>query len=129
MTVTISMSDTSAVYIGGAWQAAAGPDRIAVRNPVTERVIAEIPVATAADVDVACRAAADALATRAAVSPSERAVAYRAISEGLDARADDLADLVTADLGMPRGFSRTVQVGLAVADFANPGRCGRAARL
>jgi hypothetical protein len=68
MTVTITMSDTSAVYIGGAWQAAAGPDRIAVRNPVTERVIAEIPVATAtataADVDVACLAAVDALGRR-----------------------------------------------------------------
>ncbi|WIV52918.1 aldehyde dehydrogenase family protein [Amycolatopsis nalaikhensis] len=119
MTTTFTLPDTSALFIGGKWCPAAGAERIAVRNPATEQVIADVPAGTPDDVDAACRAAADALPVWSAVPPAERAAACRAISAGLEARAEDLADLITADLGMPRAFSRSVQVGLAVTDFAN----------
>ncbi|MFC5994357.1 aldehyde dehydrogenase family protein [Pseudonocardia hispaniensis] len=115
----IDVPDTSGLYLDGMWRPASGDDRIAVRNPATEQVIAEIPVATAADVDAACRAAATALPGWAAVPPAERARVCRAISEALAGRAAELGDLVAADLGMPRTLARNVQIGLGVADFAN----------
>ncbi|MFE7422785.1 aldehyde dehydrogenase family protein [Rhodococcus sp. NPDC057529] len=118
MTTTSTIPDTSRIYIGGRWQPASSHDRIEVRNPATEEVIAHIPSGTEADIDAACEAAAAALPVWSAVPAAQRAAACRAIADGLEQRAEELADLITLDLGMPRPLSRAIQVGLAIKDFA-----------
>ena len=54
-----------------------------------------------------------------ALSPYERAAYCEAIGAGLAARGDELAALITSELGMPIGLSRMVQAGLPAVTFSS----------
>ncbi|MFB7935143.1 aldehyde dehydrogenase family protein [Streptomyces sp. NPDC056039] len=103
------------MYIGGAWRPAAGQDVIEVVNPVDEQVIGTVPAGTAQDVDTAVRAARAALADWAATPPAERAARLAALRDVLVARADEIAETVTAELGSPLKFSQAVHAGVPIA--------------
>jgi aldehyde dehydrogenase (NAD+) len=103
------------MYIDGAWRPAAGADVIDVVNPVDGQVIGQVPAGTALDVDDAVRAARTALPGWAATPPAERAARLTALRDGLVARAEEIAETVTAELGSPLKFSQTVHVGAPVA--------------
>lgn len=102
------------MYIGGQWRPARGPDTIAVVNPADEQVIAHVPAGTADDVDDAVRAARGALPGWAATPPAERAARIAALRDVLVARADEIAETVTAELGSPLQLSQTVHAGVPV---------------
>ncbi|MGX1567407.1 aldehyde dehydrogenase family protein [Streptomyces sp. NPDC055506] len=103
------------MYIGGAWRPAAGQDVIEVVNPVDEQVIGTVPAGTAEDVDTAVRAARAALADWAATPPAERAARLAALRDVLVARAEEIAETVTAELGSPLKFSQAVHAGVPIA--------------
>ncbi|MFC9129574.1 aldehyde dehydrogenase family protein [Streptomyces sp. NPDC057099] len=103
------------MYIGGAWRPAAGQDVIEVVNPVDEQVIGTVPAGTAEDVDTAVRAARASLADWAATPPAERAARLAALRDVLVARADEIAETVTAELGSPQKFSQAVHAGVPIA--------------
>ncbi|MEW2614029.1 aldehyde dehydrogenase family protein [Streptomyces sp. NPDC047880] len=103
------------MYIDGAWRPAAGPDVIEVVNPVDEQVIGTVPAGTAQDVDTAVRAARAALPGWAATPPAERAARLAALRDVLVARADEIAETVTAELGSPLKFSQAVHAGVPIA--------------
>ncbi|PPS76321.1 MULTISPECIES: aldehyde dehydrogenase family protein [Streptomyces] len=103
------------MYIDGAWRPAAGQDVIEVVNPVDGQVIATVPAGTAEDVDTAVRAARAALADWAATPPAERAARLAALRDVLVARADEIAETVTAELGSPLKFSQAVHAGVPIA--------------
>ncbi|MFJ7333643.1 aldehyde dehydrogenase family protein [Streptomyces sp. NPDC101116] len=103
------------MYIDGAWRPAAGPDVIEVVNPVDEQVIGTVPAGTAQDVDSAVRAARAALPGWAATPPAERAARLSALRDVLVARADEIAETVTAELGSPLKFSQAVHAGVPIA--------------
>jgi acyl-CoA reductase-like NAD-dependent aldehyde dehydrogenase len=105
------------LYIGGEWVEPAGEGTIDVLNPSTEEVLGTIPEGTAEDADRAVRAARAAFDEWSRVSPYERARYSAAIGAKLDERADELAVLFTAELGMPLTLSRMIQVGLPAATF------------
>ncbi|MET9043233.1 aldehyde dehydrogenase family protein [Streptomyces sp. NPDC004362] len=102
------------MYIDGAWRPAAGPDVIVVVNPLDEQVVGQVPAGTADDVDAAVRAARAAFPSWAATSPAERAARLRALRDALVARKDEIAETVTAELGAPLPFSRSVHVGMPI---------------
>ncbi|WP_445525043.1 aldehyde dehydrogenase family protein [Streptomyces cyslabdanicus] len=103
------------MYIDGAWRPAAGPDVIEVVNPADERVIGTVPAGTAEDVDAAVRAARAALPGWSATPPAERAARLAALRDALAAREEEIAETVTAELGAPPAFARTVHAGLPIA--------------
>ncbi|MFE7122055.1 aldehyde dehydrogenase family protein [Streptomyces sp. NPDC057654] len=103
------------MYIDGAWRPAAGRDTIAVVNPADEQEIGAVPAGTAADVDTAVRAARAALPGWAATAPAERGERLAALRERIVARADEIAETITAELGSTLAFSKAVQVGIPVA--------------
>ncbi|MFF8017598.1 aldehyde dehydrogenase family protein [Streptomyces sp. NPDC007929] len=103
------------MYIDGAWRPAAGQDVIEVVNPADEQVIGTVPAGTAEDVDAAVRAARAALPDWAATPPAERAARLAALRDVLVARADEIAETVTAELGSPLKFSQSVHVGVPIA--------------
>ena len=107
------------LYIGGEWVEPAGEGTIDVLNPSTEEVLGTIPEGTAEDADRAVRAARAAFDEWSRVSPYERARYSAAIGAKLDERADELAVLFTAELGMPLTLSRMIQVGLPTATFSS----------
>ena len=111
--------DRSRLYIGGQWVASDGDGRIEVINPATEQVIAVVAEGTASDVDKAVAAARAALPAWSATSPSERADYLQRVSELLAERTDELALLLSQDMGMPVAFAKVVQVGLPTFNFGH----------
>lgn len=107
------------MYIDGDWRPAAGQDTIAVVNPADESVIGTVPAGTAEDVDAAVRAARAALPGWAATPPAERAAHLKALHAALDARRDEIAETVTAELGSPLKFSQAVHAAVPVAVAAS----------
>ncbi|KPI04980.1 Betaine-aldehyde dehydrogenase [Actinobacteria bacterium OV450] len=103
------------MYIDGAWRPAAGRERIEVINPADEQVIGGVPAGTADDVDAAVRAARAALPGWAATAPAERAALIGALRDVLVARKGEFTEIITAELGSPRGFSEMVHVGAPIA--------------
>jgi 5-carboxymethyl-2-hydroxymuconic-semialdehyde dehydrogenase len=68
-------------------------------SPIDEQPLAEISAGTAAEVDAAVRAASDAFPAWAAWSRRDRAEILRGIAAGVDAHAEDLAQVETRDNG------------------------------
>ncbi|WP_026421261.1 aldehyde dehydrogenase family protein [Actinokineospora inagensis] len=103
--------------IGGRLIEQAG-ERIDVVDPTTGAVVAAVPAGTAADVDTAVAAAAEAFPAWAGTDPAERAAVVRKIAEGLIARRDEIARLITTEMGSPIGFATKVQASLPAATTA-----------
>ncbi|MGW3630431.1 aldehyde dehydrogenase family protein [Streptomyces sp. NPDC005122] len=102
------------MYIDGAWRPAAGTGTIEVVNPADEQVVGRVPAGTAEDVDAAVRAARAAFPAWAATPPAERAARLAALRDVLDARKDEIAETVTAELGSPLAFSQAVHAGVPI---------------
>ena len=107
------------LYIGGEWVDPAGEGSIDVVNPATEEVIGRVPEGTADDADRAVRAAREACDSWSRVSPHERAGLCGAIGAKLAERGDELAVLISSELGMPLTLSRMIQAGLPSVTFAS----------
>jgi aldehyde dehydrogenase (NAD+) len=106
------------IYIDGAWVPATGNGSIDVYDSTNGEVIGRIPNGSAADVDAAAKAAHAAFPEWAAKSAEERAKFCNRIAEGLGARMDEIATVVTREAGMPKWLSLMVQAGLPINSFA-----------
>ncbi len=115
------MQEFKKVYIGGAWVSSTGSGSLDVVDSNTEEVIGSIPDGTAADADKAVEAAAAAFPQWSATPAAERSKLLTRISEGLAARTDELASLISREVGMPLSLSGPIQVGLAIGAFAEVG--------
>jgi acyl-CoA reductase-like NAD-dependent aldehyde dehydrogenase len=105
------------LYVGGAWVQPDGTSALEVVEASTERPLATIPEGTTSDARRAVAAARAAFEAWAATPVAERQRLLRAIADGLDARADEIAATVTAEVGMPLKLSRIIQAGLPIASF------------
>ncbi|MGD0525805.1 MAG: aldehyde dehydrogenase family protein [Polyangiaceae bacterium] len=105
------------LYIGGEWTPASGKGSFDVTHSSTEEVIGRIPAGDAADVDRAVRAARAAFDAWSATAPAERAAYLQKIQAGLAARADEIAETISAEVGMPVGLSKMIQAGLPTLTF------------
>ena len=105
------------IFIGGAWVPSAGTDTIDVVNATTEEVMGSIPQGTAADVDKAVAAARDAFPAWSETSVDDRAKYLQRIAEGITARMEPLATLISQEMGMPVRLSQMIQVGLPLMTF------------
>ena len=87
------------LFIGGEWRDAAEGATLAVEDPSTGDALCEIADATPGDARAALDAAVGAQAGWAATPPNERSeILYRGF-EALNARADELALLMTLEMG------------------------------
>ncbi|SDZ33813.1 succinate-semialdehyde dehydrogenase / glutarate-semialdehyde dehydrogenase [Micromonospora pattaloongensis] len=99
--------------IAGAW-VAGGDGRFEVVDPADGTPVSDVPVATAADVDAAVKAARQAAPRWARTPAAERAAALRRAADTLEAEADRLAEAQTAEMGRPVGGARGgVEAGVA----------------
>jgi len=113
---------SNALYIGGRWTPASGSGVIEVHEAATEEVLATVPAGEAADVEAAVAAARSAFDGWAATDPQERAHVALRIADGLEARADELAETMAREVGTPLAMSLRVQVGLGVSVFRSMGQ-------
>ena len=96
------------VYAGGRLVGSGSADVITIVNPATEEVAGAVPSMVGRDVEVAVTAARKAFDAGPwpQLSPAERAAALVRLAAALEARAEDTARLVTAEMGMPIRLSR-----------------------
>ncbi|KAF1048693.1 aldehyde dehydrogenase family protein [Xylophilus sp.] len=97
-------------YIDGEWVAAASAERLAVHDSNTGAVIGAVPAGTAAEAGRAVQAAHAAFDGWAALQPAVRAAYLDRIAIGLEARAGELARLISREVGMPLPQSRGAQM-------------------
>ncbi len=99
------------LYIGGAWVEASGDDAVAVINPATEEVIAQVPQATVADVDRAVDAARRAFdeGPWPRMSPRDRSDALLRFTQAIADRRPELVDLIIAEAGSARSIASALQ--------------------
>ena len=86
-------------YANGEWRAAGRLDAIEDIDPATGKLVARVPLSGAAEVDAAVRAARDAQPAWRALAPQRRARAVMALREALWEQREEIAQLVTADMG------------------------------
>ncbi len=107
------------IYIGGAWVPSTGTGTLPVVNATTEQTMGTVPEGTREDVDAAVAAARQAFPGWAATSADERAKYCTRIAEGLGARMDEIATLVSEEVGMVKPLSMFIQAGLPYSSFAS----------
>jgi len=87
------------LYIGGEWRDASGGGTLSVEDPATGEVLCDVADATPDDAIAALTAAHEAQGDWAATAPNERSeILYRAFQK-INERVDDLALLMTMEMG------------------------------
>jgi succinate-semialdehyde dehydrogenase / glutarate-semialdehyde dehydrogenase len=94
------------LYIGGEWRDASGGGTLEVLDPATEEPICEVADGTPEDAVAALDAAVEMRAEWAATPPNDRAGILWKAFETLTARADELALLMTLEMGKPVAESK-----------------------
>ena len=87
------------LYIGGEWRAASAGGTLAVEDPATQEPLAEVADAQVEDALAALGAAADKQAEWAATAPRERGEILRRAYEAIVERTEELALLMTLEMG------------------------------
>src|SRR5690349_10769924 len=87
------------LFVGGEWRAASGGATLVVEDPATGETLCEVADATPDDARAALDAACAAQAEWAAHPPRERGEILRRAYEEMTARADELALLMTLEMG------------------------------
>jgi len=107
------VTDYQQLYIGGEWVDPAGSDRFDVVNPATLETIGSVPEGTEADIDRAVAAARSALDSGpwANSTKAERLEVLKSLQAKMVDAADELANLVTAEVGATILFSHFGQIG------------------
>src|SRR4051794_10924752 len=90
---------------------------LAVHEPATERVLAELPRAGAEEVDAAVARAKAAAPAWRAIAPGDRARLLRSVAETVEGRLEDLAQLEARNAGKPINDARG-EIGMVRDTFA-----------
>ena len=107
--------DYEKLYIGGQWVDSASGEWIEVENPATRTKIARVPAGCPEDADRAVKSAFGAFPAWAATPLAERVRLMTRFLEEFEALQDACSDALISELGSPREFTRTGQIGVQVA--------------
>jgi aldehyde dehydrogenase (NAD+) len=108
------MRSTLKHYIDGAWVESDGGTRHEVINPATEAPVTEITLGSAADVDKAVAAAKRAFESFSRTSVDERIALIERVLDAYKARAADMAEAISLEMGAPLSLAKTAQVGSGI---------------
>jgi succinate-semialdehyde dehydrogenase/glutarate-semialdehyde dehydrogenase len=104
------------LYIGGEWRAASGGGTLPVEDPATGETLCEVADAQVDDALAALTAAADGQAEWGASAPRDRGEILRRAYEAIVAQTDELALLMTLEMGKALAESRA-EIGYAAEFF------------
>jgi len=108
----VSLTERPELFIGGRWTAGSQTRQIEVRNPATGARVGSAALASTADIDAAVEAARASFDSGvwADTPPEERSAVLHRAADLLEARAPELARLITSELGCPIWFSERAHV-------------------
>ena len=104
-------------YIGGEWVASLGGRRHEVINPATEEPCARVTLGSAEDVDRAVAAARAAFDGFSRTSVATRIALLEAVVAAYTARAEDMAQVISEEMGAPISFARAAQAPIGLAQL------------
>ncbi|TDD34303.1 aldehyde dehydrogenase family protein [Actinomadura sp. KC06] len=116
------MDHRADTYIDGTWVENNGEDVIAVIDPSTGQCVATVRESATEDMDRAVEAARRARPVLRAMEPADRAALLERVADHLETRLDELAELISSEMGMPRKHCANYQVRTAVGTFRNTAR-------
>jgi len=97
-------------YIGGRWVEPAAAVSIEVVDPYTEKVFGRIAGGDAADIDRAVVAARGAFESYSRTTRAERIALLTRILEIYRARAEELSQALSKEIGVPIAYARAMQI-------------------
>ncbi len=99
------------LFIGGEWRKPINPHQLAVISPHSEEPVGHVQVAGPEDVDAAVAAARRAFdhGPWPRLAHAERMAKIELLTAIYAGHIDEMADLITAEMGSPRSFSRLGQ--------------------
>jgi succinate-semialdehyde dehydrogenase / glutarate-semialdehyde dehydrogenase len=103
---SVTNSIPTGLFIGGQWRESSTGRAFAVFDPGTAAQIAEVADASVEDAMAALELAVETQASWSAVAPRERGEILRRAFEEIMARQDELAMLITVEMGKPLAESR-----------------------
>jgi aldehyde dehydrogenase (NAD+) len=109
------MKDYRKFYIDGRWVEPTRPHDFTVINPANEEPIATISLGSAADVDRAVAAAKRAFESYSERSVEERLALLRRIVDGYKAKMEEMAAIISQEMGAPLSLARKAQAPAGLA--------------
>ena len=97
-------------FVGGQWTDLSYDRRADIIDPSTGEVFATAPVSGEAEVDAACRAAAEAFPAWRDATPAERSLALLRIADALEARADEFVKAESQNTGKPLALTASEEI-------------------
>ena len=113
------MLDKRSFYINGAWVAPQAARDLDVINPSTEEPCAVISLGDQADTDAAVKAAQDAFPSWSTSSKEDRIALVERILEQYTARAGEMGEAISLEMGAPIDMANTQQVGTGISHIKN----------
>ena len=113
------MTDYLQFYINGEWVDPVEARTLDIENPATEENFARISLGSAADVDKAVAAAKAAFPTFSQTSVEYRAELLDKITAGIQARAGEIAEAISSEMGAPMWLANAAQVPAGMGHFAS----------
>ena len=104
--MTTTYTTDLALFIDGKWRKGEGRDHHAVINPATGETLAQLPMATAADLDEALAATAKGFAAWRKTDVNDRAGILHKVAGLIRERAETIAVLLTTEQGKPLAEAR-----------------------
>ncbi len=100
---------TERFYINGQWVAPLGADRLPIENPATEEILAHLALGSVADADAAVAAARAAFLPWTLTPVAERIALVRRLLAAYNARYEEFAQAMSAEMGAPITWAREAQ--------------------
>jgi len=111
------LPDATRFYIAGQWVAPHGLERKLVVDPATTLAVGDVAMGDEVDANLAVEAAHAAFPAWSRTSVADRLTILERIVTALVARNDEMAEAITAEMGAPRGLSRSAQAPLGRQHF------------
>lgn len=109
------MKNSKNFYINGQWVEPQQQNLLEVINPATEKSIGQISLGSRKDVDLAVGAATIAFKSFSQSSVSERISILERVKQGLESRREEIAKIITEQMGAPIAFAREAQTFTCIA--------------
>ena len=113
------MNNYKKLYINGSWIDGKGRDPLAVINPATEEVIHNILLANEDDLDNAIKSAKNAFKSFSFSTKDQKIDLFNNIIEVFKTRLDDLANIISIEMGAPITLSKKAQAPSGLGHFMN----------
>lgn len=114
------MIDIDSMYVGGEWiKLGDDAQRLDIESPTDASIIGTIALASEKDVNSAVDAASEAFYSWSRTSPAERSSYLKALLDLVNDHADELAELVTAEMGAPAEVVMDDQINVPIMTIEN----------